>query len=52
MRITFVTQTWPPQGHGVALSVRTLAEGLAARDFDVEVVRPGANGRAGNVGLV
>lgn len=52
MRITFVTETWPPQVNGVALTVRTLAEGLAAREFEVEVVRPGANGRDGNVGLV
>lgn len=52
MRITFVTETWPPQVNGVALTVRTLAEGLAARDREVEVVRPGANGRDGKVGLV
>ncbi len=52
MRITFVTETWPPQVNGVALTVRTLAEGLAARDFEVEVVRPGANGHDGKVGLV
>jgi glycosyltransferase involved in cell wall biosynthesis len=52
MRITFVTETWPPQVNGVALTVRTLAEGLAARDCEVEVVRPGADGRDGKVGLV
>src|SRR6185312_13602449 len=52
MRITFVTETWPPQVNGVALTVRTLAEGLAARDSEVEVVRPGADGRDGKVGLV
>lgn len=52
MRITFITETWPPQVNGVALTVRTLAEGLAARDFEVEVVRPGADGRDGKLGLV
>ncbi|MEO8748405.1 MAG: glycosyltransferase family 1 protein [Rhodanobacter sp.] len=52
MRITFVTETWPPQVNGVALTVRTLAEGLAARNFEVEVVRPGADGRYGKLGLV
>jgi glycosyltransferase involved in cell wall biosynthesis len=52
MLITFVTETWPPQVNGVALTVRTLAEGLAARGFEVEVVRPGANGRDGNLSLV
>lgn len=51
MRITFVTETWPPQVNGVALTVRTLAGGLAARGFEVEVVRPGADGRDGKVGL-
>lgn len=56
MRITFVTETWPPQVNGevngVALTVRSLAEGLAARGFEVEVVRPGAEGRDGKLGLV
>ena len=52
MRITFVTETWPPQVNGVPLTVRTLAEGLAARDFEVEVVRPGTDGRDGKVSLV
>jgi glycosyltransferase involved in cell wall biosynthesis len=52
MLITFVTETWPPQVNGVALTVRTLAEGMAARGFEVEVVRPGANGRDGNLSLV
>ncbi|WEN16831.1 glycosyltransferase family 1 protein [Rhodanobacter sp. AS-Z3] len=52
MRITFITETWPPQVNGVALTVRALAEGLAARNVDVEVVRPGAAGRDGKVGLV
>ncbi|MEO7051320.1 MAG: glycosyltransferase family 1 protein [Rhodanobacter sp.] len=52
MRTTFVTETWPPQVNGVALTVRTLAEGLAARGAEVEVVRPGANGRDSKVDLV
>jgi len=52
MRITFVTETWPPQVNGVALTVRTLAEGLAARGHEVDVVRPGSDGRDGKVELV
>ncbi|HEV7123074.1 MAG TPA: glycosyltransferase family 1 protein [Rhodanobacter sp.] len=52
MRTTFITETWPPQVNGVALTVRTLAEGLAARGFEVEVVRPGSNGRDGKLDLV
>jgi glycosyltransferase involved in cell wall biosynthesis len=52
MRITFVTETWPPQVNGVALTVRTLAEGIAARGHEVGVVRPGGDGRDGKVELV
>lgn len=54
MRITFVTETWTPQVNGVALTVHTLAEGMAARDrdFQVEVIRPGPTGRDGSMDLV
>jgi len=52
MRIVFISETWPPQVNGVALTVRALAEELAARNHHVEVVRPGQAGRDGNVGLV
>ena len=52
MRVSFVTETWPPQVNGVALTVRTLAAGLAARGLGVDVVRPGGNGRDGKVELV
>src|SRR6185437_15781197 len=52
MRVSFVTETWPPQVNGVALTVRTLAAGLAARGLGVDVVRPGGDGRDGKVELV
>src|SRR5574337_27642 len=52
MHIVFVTETWPPQVNGVALTVRTLALGLAARGHRVEVVRPGKPGSDGNVELI
>ena len=52
MRITFVTETWPPQVNGVALTVYKLAEGMAARGFQVEVIRPGASARDGSMDLV
>lgn len=40
MRIAIVTETWPPEINGVALTVQSLARGLAALGHDVEVVRP------------
>src|SRR5690606_38583013 len=40
MRYTIVTETWPPEVNGVALTVQELERGLRARGHDVEVVRP------------
>jgi glycosyltransferase involved in cell wall biosynthesis len=40
MRIAIVTETWPPEINGVALTVQSLATGLAALGHAVEVVRP------------
>lgn len=52
MHIVFITETWPPQVNGVALTVRALALGLAARGHRVEVVRPGGEGNDGKVELL
>ncbi len=40
MRYALVTETWPPEINGVALTVQALAHGLLARGHAVEVVRP------------
>ncbi|AKC85702.1 glycosyltransferase family 4 protein [Pseudoxanthomonas suwonensis] len=40
MRYALVTETWPPEVNGVALTVQGLAHGLLARGHAVEVVRP------------
>lgn len=40
MRISIVTETWPPEINGVALTARCLALGLQALGHAVEVVRP------------
>lgn len=40
MRIAIVTETWPPEINGVALTVQSLARGLAALGHAVELVRP------------
>ncbi|GAB3346369.1 glycosyltransferase family 4 protein [Marilutibacter aestuarii] len=40
MRYTIVTETYPPEINGVALTVQRLERGLRARGHHVEVVRP------------
>jgi glycosyltransferase involved in cell wall biosynthesis len=40
MRITIVTETWPPEINGVALTVQSLAQGLALLGHSIEIVRP------------
>lgn len=40
MRIAIVTETYPPEINGVALTVAGLAQGLSASGHDVQLVRP------------
>jgi glycosyltransferase involved in cell wall biosynthesis len=40
MRVSIITETWPPDVNGVALTVHGLAHGLASRGHSVQVVRP------------
>jgi glycosyltransferase involved in cell wall biosynthesis len=40
MRYAIVTETYPPEVNGVALTVRALERGLRARGHEVRVVRP------------
>lgn len=40
MRYAIVTETWPPEINGVALTVQGLADGLRARGHAVQVIRP------------
>ena len=40
MRYTIVTETYPPEVNGVALTVQGLEQGLRARGHDVDLVRP------------
>ena len=40
MRYTIVTETYPPEVNGVALTVQGLERGLRARGNEVDVVRP------------
>ncbi|MBB3229013.1 glycosyltransferase involved in cell wall biosynthesis [Luteibacter sp. Sphag1AF] len=40
MRIGIVSETYPPEVNGVALTVRALAQGMARRGHTVDLVRP------------
>ncbi|NII10183.1 glycosyltransferase family 1 protein [Oleiagrimonas sp. C23AA] len=46
MRIGIVTETYPPEVNGVALTVHSLAEGLAARGHLIDLIRPRQSGEA------
>ncbi len=48
MRYAIVTETYPPEVNGVALTVHGLETGLRARGHQVEVVRPRQAGDADN----
>lgn len=39
-RLALVTETWPPEINGVAMTLNRLAEGLSGRGWRVQVVRP------------
>lgn len=40
MHYAIISETWPPEVNGVALTVQALAEGLAERGHQIEITRP------------
>jgi glycosyltransferase involved in cell wall biosynthesis len=40
LRIAVVTETWPPEINGVALTMQRMVEGLRQRNWRVELIRP------------
>lgn len=40
MRLAVVTETWPPEVNGVALTLSKLVQGLCARHHSVQLIRP------------
>ena len=40
MRIAVVTETWPPEVNGVAVTLAKLVQGLCLRNHDVQLIRP------------
>ena len=40
LRIAFITETYPPEVNGVAMTVARIVEGLHRRNHDVQLIRP------------
>lgn len=40
LRISVVTETWPPEVNGVARAVKLMVDGLLQRDYKVDLIRP------------
>ncbi len=51
LRIAFVTETYPPEVNGVALTVARLVDGLRQRGNEVQLLRPRQPGDAGRTGM-
>lgn len=51
MKLALVTETYPPEVNGVAMTLARLAKGLALRGHEVEVIRPRQKGEASPVTL-
>jgi glycosyltransferase involved in cell wall biosynthesis len=50
MKLAIVTDTFPPDVNGVAMTLQRLASGLINRSHQVEVIHPGIGGLRGEVG--
>ena len=40
LRVAVVTETWPPEVNGVAVTLAKLVQGLGHRNHDVQLIRP------------
>ncbi|MFN6171232.1 MAG: glycosyltransferase family 1 protein, partial [Burkholderiales bacterium] len=40
LRVAFVTETYPPEVNGVAMTLAHLVQGLHSRNHDVQLIRP------------
>jgi glycosyltransferase involved in cell wall biosynthesis len=48
LSIALVTETWPPEVNGVAMTIARVAEGLARRGHEIRLVRPRQAGEQAN----
>ena len=44
LHLSLVTETWPPEINGVAMTLSRLAEGLSSRHWQVDIIRPRQRG--------
>jgi len=53
-RLALVTETWPPEINGVAMTLSNLVAGMRSRDWQVDLVRPVQQGESvdGSAGLL
>jgi glycosyltransferase involved in cell wall biosynthesis len=51
LRIAVVTETWPPEVNGVALTLSRLVEGLRSRDHTLQLIRPRQPAETGGAAL-
>lgn len=49
MKLSIVTDTFPPDINGVAMTLERLSAGLLARGHEVEVIRPRSHGFSGGI---
>ena len=49
LRIAVVTETWPPEVNGVAVTLAKLVQGLSHRNHDVQLIRPRQTKNDGNL---
>lgn len=47
LRVAFVTETWPPEVNGVAMTVARVVDGLQRRRHEVQLLRPRQAAEAG-----
>ncbi len=40
LRVALITETWPPEVNGVAMTLRRMVDGLIARGHGVQLIRP------------
>ena len=40
LRIAVVTETWPPEVNGVAVTLAKLVQGLCLKNHDLQLIRP------------
>lgn len=48
LRVAVVTETYPPEVNGVAMTIASIVQGLQSRNHDIQLVRPRQAGETGD----